>query len=228
MSDVHAVAANARGSRGAGRRLPRPQSRGEELANALSHGIGLLATAAAVPALFAGSLGVKAAAGNAVFSATVLLLFFASALYHALPPGRAKHVCRLLDHQAIFLVIAGTYTPFTLGVLWGPWGWTLLGVIWCAALAGIVLKARAGVRHPGIAMALYLCMGWLVLVAIGPLCQRMTAAGLVWLLAGGLAYTAGLAFYAAHARPYCHFAWHLCVLAGTACHFVAVLRYAAG
>ncbi|MFB3819228.1 MAG: hemolysin III family protein, partial [Candidatus Methylomirabilales bacterium] len=158
----------------------REQSRGEEFANTLSHGIGLFAAAAAVPTLFAGSVSTnpKAVVGNAIFSTTLLLLYLVSALYHALPPGRSKHICRLLDHQAIFLVIAGTYTPFTLGVLWGPWGWMLLGVIWSAALAGITLKAAVGLRHPGVSMALYLGMGWLVLVAVEPLSQGMPAAGL--------------------------------------------------
>jgi hemolysin III len=210
--------------------MVRTQSRGEELANTLSHGIGLLLAGAAVPALFGGtpSANPRAVVGNAVFAATLLLLYLVSALYHALPPGRAKHVCRLLDHQAIFLAIAGTYTPFTLGVLSGPWGWALLVAVWSAALAGIALKAAAGLRHPGLSMALYLGMGWLVLVAIEPLSQRMPVSGLVWLLAGGLAYTGGLVFYAAHGRRYCHFAWHLCVLTGTLCHFVAVLHYAAG
>jgi len=214
------------GRRGTG---AREQSRAEELANSLSHGVGFLAVAAAAPALFTGALppATKTMVGNALFSATLLLLYLVSTLYHALPPGRAKHLCRRLDHQVIFLAIAGTYTPFTLGVLQGAWGWTLLALVWGAALAGIVLKAVAGVRWPALAMALYLGMGWLVLVAIAPLAQRMPVPGLLWLLAGGLAYTGGLGFYAAR-RRYCHFAWHLCVLAGTGCHFVAVLRYAAG
>jgi hemolysin III len=211
-------------------KVMRQQSRGEELANSVSHGVGLLAAAAATPALFLGAPpgDTRTLIGNALFAATLLLLYSVSAVYHALPPGPAKHVCRLLDHQAIFLLIAGSYTPFTLGVLRGPWGWTLLGLIWSAALFGVTLKATAGVRHPVLSMVLYLGMGWLVLVAIGPLSQRMPADGLAWLLAGGIAYTGGLGFYAAHRRRYCHFAWHLCVLAGTACHFVAVLRYAAG
>lgn len=166
--------------------------------------------------------------GNGLFSATLLLLYSVSALYHALPAGRAKHLCRLLDHQAIFLVIAGSYTPFTLGVLDGAWGWTLFGLIWSAALAGVTLKAVVGARHPALFMALYIGMGWLILVAVVPLSQRMPVAGLGWLLAGGLAYTGGLGFYAWQGQRYSHCAWHLCVLAGTACHFVAVLRYATG
>jgi hemolysin III len=139
---------------------------------------------------------------------------------------RAKHVMRLVDHGAIFLLIAGTYTPFTLGVLRGGWGWSLLGTIWTLALAGVVLKATGGVRFRKLSIGLYLGMGWLVIVAIKPLAAAMPVEGLVWLVAGGLAYTAGVAFYALDRVPYCHFVWHLFVLTGTVCHFFAVLWYA--
>jgi hemolysin III len=197
----------------------------------VSHGLGVVAAAAGIPVLLITTYRrgeVAAILSATVFAATLLLLYCASTLYHALPVGRAKEVCRLLDHQAIFLLIAGTYTPFTLGVLRGPWGWTLLGLIWGAAAAGVILTATCGTRHPRVLMTLYLAMGWLVIVAIEPLLQRTPAAGVAWLLAGGLAYTGGLAFYAAHGRRYSHCAWHVCVLAGTSCHFVAVLWYAAG
>ena len=134
---------------------------------------------------------------------------------------------QLLDHGAIYLLIAGTYTPFTLGVLRGPWGWTLFGCIWALAVAGIVYKAVGGVRHPRLSAGLYLAMGWLVLVAAKPLWHAMPGWGLFWLAAGGVAYTAGVGFFAATRLRYAHFVWHLFVLAGTACHFIAVLRYAA-
>jgi hemolysin III len=165
--------------------------------------------------------------GASVFAATIVLLYLTSTLYHALPRNRAKRVFRVLDHGAIFLLIAGTYTPFTLGVLRGTWGWTLLGLVWGLAAAGVTLKAVGGVRYPVVSTCLYLGMGWLVIIAARPLWLRMPPSGLLWLVAGGLAYTAGVAFFAAERIRYSHLIWHLFVLAGTACHFIAVLRYAA-
>jgi hemolysin III len=156
----------------------------------------------------------------------MVLLYLTSTLYHALPWNRAKRVFQVLDHAAIFLMIAGTYTPFTLGVLRGAWGWTLFGLVWCLALAGIVLTAAGGVRYPKLTTSLYLGMGWLILVAVKPLWLRMPPEGLFWLLAGGIAYTVGVVFYASRRLRYGHFVWHLFVIAGTACHFNAVLRFA--
>lgn len=208
----------------------RPESRGEEIANSVSHGIGLLAALAAVPVLVLAAVRRGEAAGvvgASVFGVAVVLLYLASTLYHAVPWTRAKRVFRTLDHGAICLLIAGTYTPFTLGVLRGPWGWTLFGLVWSLAVVGIVLKAVAGRHHRAVSICLYLAMGWLVLIAAKPLWLRVPPWGLFWLLAGGLAYTAGVAFFAARRVRYSHFVWHLFVLAGTACHFVAVLLYAA-
>jgi hemolysin III len=208
-----------------------PQPRGEEIANGVSHGLGLAAAIAAAPPLIC-----RAAAhadpgflvGASVFAATVVLLYLASTLYHLLPIGRAKRVFVVIDHSAIFLLIAGTYTPFTLGVLRGPWGWTLLALIWGMAAAGIALKTFDALSHPLVSTGLYLLMGWLVLVAINPAFARIPTSGLLWLAAGGVAYTAGVAFYLTDARvPYGHFVWHLFVLAGTACHYYAVFNYAA-
>ncbi len=139
----------------------------------------------------------------------------------------ASYLFRLLDHEAIFLFIAGTYTPFTLGVLRGVWGWSLLGGVWSLALVGIVLNAVGGVRYRQFSTAIYLGMGWLMLVVIRPLWMRLPLSGLLWLLAGGLAYTVGVAFFAAKRIPYSHLIWHLFVLVGTSCHFVAVLLYSA-
>jgi hemolysin III len=153
-------------------------------------------------------------------------MYLVSTLYHALPASSAKRVLRLLDHGAIFLLIAGTYTPITLGVLRGAWGWTLLSLVWGFALLGILLKASRGFRHPRLSMTLYLGMGWLAIIAVRPLWLHMPASGLLWLAAGGVAYTGGVAFFALERLRYAHFAWHLCVLAGTACHFVAVMNYA--
>lgn len=209
--------------------IARPQSLGEEIANSVSHGIGLLAVIAVTPVLILAALphGAGQVVGVSVFAGTMALVYLTSTLYHAVPHPRVKRVFRILDHGAIFLLIAGSYTPFTLGVLRGGWGWTLFGAIWGLALAGVIFRAFAGFRYPKVSTALYLAMGWLALFAIQPLWQRLPPAGLLWLLAGGLAYTGGVGFYAAKRLRYGHFIWHLCVLVGTACHFVAVIRYAA-
>lgn len=207
----------------------RPQSTGEEIANSVSHGVGLAAALAAMPFLIAHAAhsgGGAFLVGASVFAATVVLLYLGSTLYHALPPGRTKHVFRVLEHSAIYLLIAGTYTPFTLGILRGAWGWSLLALVWALAVVGIVLEMTDGLRHPRLSLALYVGMGWLVVVAIRPLWLQMPPAGLAWLVAGGLAYTAGVGFYAAKRLRYAHFVWHLFVLAGTVCHFVAVRFYA--
>jgi len=132
----------------------------------------------------------------------------------------------LFDHSAIFLLIAGTYTPFTLGVLRGTWGWTLLVIVWGLAIAGIVIKALPRTRHSWISMVLYVVMGWLAIVAIKPIWQLVPLPGILLVFAGGLAYTGGLGFFAARRLRYSHFIWHLFVIAGTACHFFAVLWYA--
>ncbi len=207
----------------------RPQSPGEEIANSVSHGAALLAATAAAPVLIIGAAqrgGAAAIVGASVFAATMLLLYLTSTLYHALPRNRAKSVFQVLDHGAIFLLIAGTYTPFTLGVLRGPWGWTLFGIVWGLAFAGVVLKAISGVRFPTLSTLLYLAMGWLALIAVKPLWLHVPAWGLFWLLAGGFAYTVGVFFFVVDDRfRYSHFIWHLFVVAGTACHFVAVLWY---
>ena len=209
----------------------RRQTLGEEIANSISHGAGLLAAIAGTPFLIVGAarhgdwLNV---AGAGVFAAAMVLLYFTSMLYHALPHTRnVKQLFQILDHGAIFLLIAGTYTPFMVGVLRGPWGWTLLALIWSMALAGIVLKAATGLRFPRLSMGLYLAMGWLAVIAIEPMWQRMPGWGLFWLIAGGLSYTLGVAFYATDWRlRYGHFVWHLFVAGGTVCHFIAVLSYA--
>lgn len=208
----------------------RRQSLGEEIANSVSHGVGLLAAVVAAPFLIVAAVwrgGAAGIVGASIFAATVLVLYATSTLYHALPEGRAKRVFRILDHGAIFLLIAGTYTPFTLGVLRGAWGWTLFGLVWGLAFAGVAAKAAGGVRYPVLSTGLYLAMGWLVLIAVKPLWDRVPMWGLFWLLAGGLAYTVGVAFFAAKRVRYGHFVWHLFVLVGTVCHFIAVFRYAA-
>jgi hemolysin III len=212
-------------------RSKRTQSRGEELANSLSHGFGLIAALVASPflvlhAVRQGDAGFMV--GASIFAATMVLLYLASTLYHALPVGRAKRVFRVIEHSAIFLLIAGTYTPFTLGVLRGTWGWTLLGLVWGIAVTGVVLKALNRLTHPILTTSLYLLMGWLIVIAAEPLSVRVPPSGLLWLVAGGLAYTLGVFFFALDSRlRYGHFIWHLFVMAGTACHYFAVLGYAA-
>ena len=208
----------------------RTQSLGEEIANSVSHGVGLLAAIGAAVVLVHSAAqqdGLARIVGASVFAASMVLLYLTSTLYHALPRNRAKRVFQMLDHTAIFLMIAGTYTPFTLGVLRGTWGWTLFGLVWGLALAGVILTAAGGGRYPKLRMGLYLAMGWLILIAVKPMWLRVPSWGLIWLLAGGVAYTVGVVFYAAKRVRYCHFVWHLFVIAGTACHFIAVLRFAA-
>lgn len=209
----------------------REQSRAEEFANSISHGIGLVVALVGTPYLIVqaarnGDAGFIV--GASVFSATVILLYLASTLYHALPIGRAKRVFRVIEHSAIFLLIAGTYTPFTLGVLRGAWGWTLFGVVWGLAAIGVALKAFEKTSHPILSTGLYLLMGWIVVIAVDPLLARVPTAGLLWLVAGGLSYTAGVAFFATDSRlQYGHLVWHLFVMAGTVCHYFAVLWYGA-
>jgi hemolysin III len=207
----------------------RAQSLGEEIANSISHGTGFIAALIALPVLVVGAVrhGASAIVGAGIFASTMALLYLTSTLYHALPPNRAKRVFQILDHGAIYLLIAGTYTPFTLGVLRGPWGWTLFGLIWALAAVGIVLKSVGRIGHPRLSTGLYVAMGWLILTAAKPLWHVMPGWGLFWLTAGGVAYTGGVGFYAAKRIRYAHFVWHLFVLAGTVCHFIAVLRYAA-
>lgn len=211
-------------SAAAGERAP---SLGEEIANSVSHGVGLLGAVAVAPLIVmaAGPHGIAARVGAVVFSVTMVLVYATSTLYHALRRGRAKRVVRVLDHAAIFLLIAGTYTPFTLGVLSGAWGWTLLGLVWALAVAGVCLKAIGRLRYPRLETASYLAMGWVVLIAIRPLWLAMQPWGLFWLVAGGVAYTTGVFFYAATRVRYAHLVWHLLVIGGTACHVVAVVRY---
>jgi len=209
----------------------RPQTVGEEVANAISHGIGCLLAIASLPILIdvasrhGGPFNVV---GVSVFSATMILLYLVSTLYHAMPAGRVKIWLNRLDHAAIYLFIAGSYTPFVLGVLRGPWGWSLFGVVWGLAMLGVTAKLLNRLSHLLLSTVLYIAMGWVAVVAAGPLLGRMAPAGIGWLVAGGLAYTAGAVVFIFDSRVrYAHFAWHLFVMAGSTCHFFAALRYAA-
>lgn len=207
----------------------RPQTLGEEIVNSVIHGLALVASIAAVPFLFTASPppGAAGIVASAVFGATMILLYLVSTLYHALPNGRAKRVFLKLDHGAIFLFIAGTYTPFALGALSGPWGWTLFGMVWTLAAIGVALKSMGGMATPWLSTGLYLLMGWLVLIAVTPLVERVPGPGIALLVAGGLAYTLGVVFFVLDSRiRYAHAVWHGFVVAGTGCHFFAVLGYA--
>ena len=211
-------------------RSRREPSLGEEIANTVSHGVGVLAALAAAPVLVIAAArrgGAVAIAGASVFAASMIVLYVASTLYHAMPRNKAKRVLRVVDHSAIFLLIAGTYTPFTLGVLRGGWGWMLFGIVWGLAALGITLKSVGGMRYPKLSTVLYVAMGWMAVVAIRPLWAHVPVTGWLWLIAGGIAYTAGVAFYAAEQRlRYSHLVWHVFVMVGTVCHFFAVLWYA--
>lgn len=206
----------------------RNQTPGEEIANTLSHGAGLLSAVIAAPFLifYAAEHGdAWSVAGASVFISTAILLYLTSTVYHATKEGPTKNMFRIFDHAAIFLLIAGTYTPFTLGILRGVWGWTLFGIVWGIAIAGIIFKFTAGVRYPKFSTLLYLMMGWLAILAVKPFWETMPLEGLLWIAAGGLAYTMGIIFFAVPKLRYAHFVWHLFVLAGTASHFIAVLLY---
>lgn len=199
-----------------------------EISNSISHGLGLLAAIVAIPVLVmtAARAGNKLyVVGVCVFAGSVVLLYLASTLYHSLDHGPVKRFFRLIDHSAIFLLIAGSYTPFTLGALKGPWGWTLLVLVWGLATVGLTLKIVFGTRYSWASIVLYVVMGWLALIAIKPIWMNVPLPGILLILAGGVAYTGGLGFFAAHRLRFNHFIWHLFVIAGTTCHFFAVLWY---
>src|SRR3989440_10068878 len=199
---------------------------GEEIAISLSHGAGLAFAIVGTPFLIIAEVRYGTAwhpVGVSVFAGSMISLYLASTLYHALTHDRAKRFFRLLDHSAIFILIAGTYTPFTLGVLRGRWGWTLFGLVWGLALIGLTKKAVFGARYVWFSVALYLVMGWLVVIAAPQVLQRVPLTGLAWILAGGGAYTPGVGFFSPPRIWDAHLAWHLFVITGTLCHFFAVL-----
>jgi hemolysin III len=201
---------------------------GEEVASSVIHGIGLVLSIAGLAILVAFSAmygGTRAVVASSVFGSTLILLYAASTLYHSIPGAMAKRVLRTLDHIAIFLLIAGTYTPFTLLALPGAWGWSLFGTIWFIAIAGSAAELGLLKRYRKAAVALYVAMGWVAVVAIEPLRANVPTGGLLLLLAGGLAYTLGVPFYMARKLPYHHAIWHVFVLAGSVFHYLAVLLY---
>jgi hemolysin III len=199
-----------------------------ETANSLTHGVG-----AGLSVLGLVLLVVSAAwhgtardiLGGAVFGASLVLLYTVSTLYHALRNPRAKRVFRILDHSAIYLLIAGTYTPFCLSTLRGGWGWSLFGVEWGLAALGMLFKAFATGRFPVLSTVVYLAMGWMAVVAGLPLYRALPARGLAWLLAGGACYSLGVVFYGWRRLAFHHAIWHMFVLGGSLCHVVAVLGF---
>ena len=196
-----------------------------ELANTVTHGIGMLASIAVTCVLV-----VLAARGGdpfeivgvSIFGATLIVLYAASTIYHATEQPAIKARLKIFDHSAIYLLIAGSYTPFMIGVLRGAWGWSLFGVIWGLAAAGVVFKLFFIDRFPRISTLVYVIMGWLAVIAIVPMIQLMSREALMWLVAGGVTYTAGTVFYHNERIKYAHAIWHLFVLGGSVCHAVAV------
>jgi hemolysin III len=205
-----------------------PLSKGEELANALSHGVGIGLSIAAVVllAVFASINGTaRHIVSFSIYGATLVLLYTASTLYHSFRNPRIRRVLRVCDHAAIYLLIAGTYTPFTLVVFEGAFGWVLFGIIWGLAATGVVLKLAFVGRFHKVAVGLYIAMGWLVVIGMKPLIHGLAPGGLALLVIGGVLYTGGTVFYACKRIPWNHAIWHLFVLGGSVCQFFAVLFY---
>ncbi len=209
-------------------RRPATYTVGEEIAHSVTHGAGAALSALGLVLLVVRAVRAGDAwsvVGVAIFGATLVLLYVSSTIYHALGRPRARRLFRIFDHAAIHLLIAGTYTPFLLVSLRGPWGWSMLGVVWGLAAAGVVFKAFSAGRFRLVSTLIYLGSGWLCVIAIKPLLHSVPAAGLLWLLAGGLAYSVGTTFYLWRRLRYHHAIWHLFVLAGSGCHFWAIYRY---
>lgn len=209
----------------------RPQSANEEIANSLSHGIGALVAAAFSPQLIGNAVEAGALQGlaAAVYCASMILLFSVSAAYHWLPQGPTKELFRRLDHAAIFLFIAGTYTPFMLGTLAEEGGYWVLAFVWLIATVGTVAKCANRLTHPVLSTALYLGLGWLAVFILQPLMSAIPTGGIALIVSGGVLYTLGaIVFHLDDRIPYGHFIWHLFVLGASGCHFFAVLRYAVG
>ncbi len=207
---------------------PNIQSPREEAVNSLLHLAGFVFSLAAVTALVAlASLNgtTRHIVSCSIYGGTLLVLYLSSTLYHSLPWGTAKKLFRYFDHSSIFLLIAGTYTPFTLVTLRGEWGWSLFGAIWGMAVIGILMRVFIEKQHPLVSTIYFLLMGWLIVIAIKPLVAAMPLGGFEWLAAGGLFYTAGVIFYGLDRFRYFHAVWHLFVMAGSACHFFSIFLY---
>lgn len=205
-----------------------PMDLKDELANTVTHGFGLLlATLGTVVLVVLVSLhgSARHIVTCSIYSGTLVFMYAASTAYHSVDGVRLKHVLRIIDHSAIYLLIAGTYTPFTLVTIRGGWGWTLFGLVWGLTVVGIVWKAIFIRRFAIVSGVIYVVMGWMVVIAAKPLLERVPPGALAWLVAGGIAYTAGLVFFASKRIPHHHAIWHVFVLAGSICHYIAVLFY---
>ncbi len=203
-----------------------PYSAGEELANSITHGVGFLTGIAVLVLLVVFSALRKGAwevVSCSIYGATFILLYLASTLYHSFPQPKVKRIMKVIDHSAIYLLIAGTYTPYALVPLRGAFGWTVFGMIWGSALVGIIFKAFFTGRFKAISLLSYLFMGWFCLVAAKPLFEKLSTAGFVFLVAGGLCYSVGAIFYGWKSLKWSHAVWHLFVLAGSLCHFFSIL-----
>ena len=200
----------------------------EDIANSIIHGAGFILSIIGICLLiiFASTNGnVWHVVSCSIYGATLIFLYIASTLYHSIQLAKAKRVLRALDHSTIFLLIAGTYTPFTLVNLRGPWGWSLFGVIWGLAVIGILFQTMMLRKGAIVSVAFYVAMGWVVVVAIKPILSLVDTGGLVLLLLGGVAYTIGVVFYVWRKMPYNHAIWHVFVVAGSTLHFFAILLY---
>ncbi len=203
-------------------------SKTEEIANWVTHAVALLLsiTALALMVVYSTRFGnVYHIVSSAVFGTTLILLYSASTLYHFVPVGRAKNVFQKLDHAMIYLLIAGTYTPYTLVNLRGPWGWSIFGVVWGVALTGLLLDIIMKKRLGWLSISLYLCLGWIIVIAVKPLMANLAGGGIVLLVAGGLFYSLGVIFYLWKRLPFQHAIWHLFVIAGSLCHFFSIFLY---
>ena len=203
---------------------------GEEIAHSVTHGVGALLSVAALVMLIVRAVGTGdpwRVVSFTIFGVTMVLLYTASTFYHALTPPRVKHVFQVLDHSFIYVLIAGSYTPFLLVCLRGGWGWALFGVVWGVTIAGVFFKVWFAGRFRLLSTLIYIALGWLCVIAVKPMMANVPGPGLAWLLAGGVAYTGGAVFYLWRGMRYHHAVWHVFVLAGTGCHWVAVYRYLA-
>ena len=200
----------------------------EEIANSITHGIGAALSIAGLVVLvvFAATQGdVWHIVSFSIYGSTLILLYLASTLYHSFPQPRVKRIFKIIDHSSIFLLIAGTYTPFMLTSLRGIWGWSLFGVVWGLAITGIVFKSIFISRFKKVSILVYILMGWLCILVVRQMIEHIPYLGLLWLLAGGLCYTLGVNFYAWKSLPYHHAVWHLFVLGGSICHYFSILFY---
>ncbi|AFC86996.1 PAQR family membrane homeostasis protein TrhA [Frateuria aurantia] len=210
------------------RRLPRHQVWLDEVGSSVTHGIGIVLSVIGLTVLVAVAAvhgSTRSVVACSIYGASLVLLYSASTLYHSIPYPLARRILRTIDHVAIFLLIAGTYTPFTLLALPGPWGWTLFGLVWGLALIGSLAQLGLFKSLRRLELVLYIIMGWICIVAIEPLYHHLSRGGLAMLVAGGVAYTLGVPFYLARRMPWHHTIWHFFVLAGSVLHFLAILLY---